>query len=1507
MSNKKKHAAIAIALVTGGFSAPNTSKAGLFGTPVQNGGFDYDIVNNPNPLGYDYQLHDWFRYSGGELWQAEANVPVSFPGAFNNSAYAIVQGQSYRGAAASNNSTGEIYQQIGTTQANTVVNVNFLEAYLQGGANSVTVSLFSGGAPARTYAGYTGGYNVYGSTHTLAGAIQLGTSVTIAADTSNPYAFEQELASFNTGTGGTAGAPLWLDFTVNNTNYASDQIALDDVTASSPTATPVSTWTGSVSGNWNTTDLNFGATPYANGNAVVFGDVAGSTALNINAANVSPTEVTFNNSSKNYTLSGAYGITGGAQLTKNGTGSLTITNANSFTGNVYLNAGVINLQNSSALGTSTGVYVASGATLQLQGGITIGSTAGTLPLDISGAGTGAAGTDGALVNVSGSNTYAGPISIGNNATIAVDSGNLNLTDGTNVITDGIGTGYTLTLAGAGNGQLSAGLGGSSGLIKNGAGTWTLSAESYFSGGTVVNGGTLVLTYGGYAGTIRGPLTINSGAAVTLSTDDAFGYGGGDSVTTVNVNGGTLDNATGSNEGYITDYNLTGGTISSTGGGPYAFTGGYNISSNASSVTSVFSGPIVMREGSSNMVFTVAQGTTPSGIDLNVTGVISQDDRSGNGGQFGVDKEGPGVLALTGSNTYQGATIINGGTLMIGDGTVGHDGAINANGGIVNNAALVYDTAISHAYAGSISGSGTITKIGPGSLILSGGSSYSGPVTVSAGKLYVNGSFGTSSTFNVSSGATLGGTGTVSSPVTIATGGIIEGGQNGSGQTYYSSPVTFSGTGFINIGPLANYGSSSAVNFGAGLTANGGSNSISVDVSTADGASVGSTYQLFNYSGTTPLADLKVAIGGRATGTVSDTGSQIDLTLVSTSAPIIYTGAAGAVWNTTAQSWTFNGSPTAYIDSPGDEVVFDDTAPSAATTLSINAATVHPSSVSFNNSSNNYVINGPYGIAGSTGITLNGTGMVTLTNSNSYTGVTLINSGTLQLGDGTSGHDGTVGAAGGITNNGALVFDYAGAQTYAGVISGTGTLTKSGPGTLTLTGQNSYAATTGMGITNITAGTLIVSTQPASTLAYTVSPGALLEVGYSTASTGYTTDLTVINGAGVGTTELAYKGGISVNINAGLFLQTAPTTISTYGSGVATLYGFDSNSAQFQVANTASGSVSTAGVDFKVTYYGLSANISSGANTATGDFTINGPVTGNATSGFGLIKRGTGSLVLAGADTYGPATLVNAGTVIFTGAAAYPPASTANPFGTALNISSGAAAISTAHTSSTINVLQASALTLAGTTDAWTGSLDLNNNDLIVSVSTGLLSDVTNQVKQGFNGGAWNGPNGIISTSAATDSRHLTALGVIVNDNGSGSPLYGSGGKIASTFDGTPSADGDILVKYTYYGDANLDGAVDGSDYTRIDAGFTSGGTLTGWANGDFNYDGVIDGSDYTLIDNAFNTQGASLGSNPAALVASSTAQIAGGSSAVPEPTTLGLLGIGALGLFAKRRRRHLGV
>ena len=153
----------------------------------------------------------------------------------------------------------------------------------------------------------------------------------------------------------------------------------------------------------------------------------------------------------------------------------------------------------------------------------------------------------------------------------------------------------------------------------------------------------------------------------------------------------------------------------------------------------------------------------------------------------------------------------------------------------------------------------------------------------------------------------------------------------------------------------------------------------------------------------------------------------------------------------------------------------------------------------------------------------------------------------------------------------------------------------------------------------------------------------------------------------------------------------------------------------------------------------------------------------------------------------------------------------------------------------------------------TSKLDIGTGD--VDVSGGSLAAITALAARGYNltgGGNWNG-TGITSSAAASNASHLTAVGVISD------PTTG-------TFDGDSSAvAGDILVKYTYFGDANLSGKVDGSDYSLIDGGYKT--TKTGWYNGDFNYDGTIDGSDYALIDNAFNLQGSPLKFSPSALVA----------------------------------------
>jgi hypothetical protein len=139
-------------------------------------------------------------------------------------------------------------------------------------------------------------------------------------------------------------------------------------------------------------------------------------------------------------------------------------------------------------------------------------------------------------------------------------------------------------------------------------------------------------------------------------------------------------------------------------------------------------------------------------------------------------------------------------------------------------------------------------------------------------------------------------------------------------------------------------------------------------------------------------------------------------------------------------------------------------------------------------------------------------------------------------------------------------------------------------------------------------------------------------------------------------------------------------------------------------------------------------------------------------------------------------------------------------------------------------------------------LDLGNN--YFDLASGNTATINRLITAGYSNGAWTG-FGITSASAAGNTAHATGLAFMINS----SPNI-------ATIDGITLASTDALVKYTYYGDADLTGTVDGTDYSRIDNTALSPTPLTGWYNGDFNYDGIINGSDYTLIDNDYNTQAA---------------------------------------------------
>jgi autotransporter-associated beta strand protein len=209
--------------------------------------------------------------------------------------------------------------------------------------------------------------------------------------------------------------------------------------------------------------------------------------------------------------------------------------------------------------------------------------------------------------------------------------------------------------------ISAPLAGTAGMRKEGAGTLRLSTNEDYTGNTLVNGGTLELAAGGGAytnSTLQGTLTVNSGATCSLTSGTALGWGGG--VTDIYLNGGDLSGS--GAQAFGVSYHLTGGTINATGSLRMGVLTGFpdvTLSSAASASTSVINADglsLATTFGQNSLAVTVAQGTTASGVDLQINAPIS--------GGYTLVKAGAGNLQLAGANTYSGTTTVNEGTLTI---------------------------------------------------------------------------------------------------------------------------------------------------------------------------------------------------------------------------------------------------------------------------------------------------------------------------------------------------------------------------------------------------------------------------------------------------------------------------------------------------------------------------------------------------------------------------------------------------------------------------------------------------------------------------------------------------------------------------------------------------------------------------------------------------------------------------------------------------------------------------
>ncbi|MBE1290366.1 MAG: autotransporter domain-containing protein [Rhodobacteraceae bacterium] len=391
-------------------------------------------------------------------------------------------------------------------------------------------------------------------------------------------------------------------------------------------------------------------------------------------------------------------VSGAGDVNKRGSGTLTLSGANTYTGVTKIHAGTLDVTGSIAssrinlfrgelrvdgasLRDDATVILSAGATLTLAGDETIGSLS--------------------------------EVAIPALGTVALGTHRLTLTSGTGVDAEYFGAitgsgGITVT---GGTHQL---IGGTSGLDN------TFTGEVRVTGGSLLlraNGSTSAVVSGG---TLSG--TLGSGLTLTISDTGTFSNSRTQTIASLTQSGtGTL--AGNQNLTITGAYNLSGGSVSNT--------------------ATITAGTFTMSGGSINSGATVNSGSTKTLSGGTIAGTLG----------------GAGATSVTGSVVVSGtlsgsATTINAGTLQIGDG--GTTGSLGT-GNVVNNANLTCNRSDDLTVTNVISGTGGITQAGTGTLTLSGANTYTGATTITAGTLRVtniNALGGITGNTVVSDGATL---------------------------------------------------------------------------------------------------------------------------------------------------------------------------------------------------------------------------------------------------------------------------------------------------------------------------------------------------------------------------------------------------------------------------------------------------------------------------------------------------------------------------------------------------------------------------------------------------------------------------------------------------------------------------------------------------------------------------------------------------------------------------------
>ena len=1030
-----------------------------------------------------------------------------------------------------------------------------------------------------------------------------------------------------------------------------------------PSARAQSTTTYGSGGSSNTFTggtISPGDTVLLNDGATVTGDVTADGTLQ------------FNQSAGNaLTISNLISGTGTLSLTNTGTLNLAGTSG----GEGVENTVVLDMTTSASLGvlqinsTSGNLWVGGSGTgtLNVTGGrvsnangklgvnpgsigtatVSSGTWANSGELGVGLSGTGTLNVSGG--NVSSNNGLVG-YAAGSNGTVTVSGGTW--ANSTDLWVGFFGTG-TLNVTGGYVSNATATLGGYAGSVGTAtvsSGTWANSGSLNVIGTLIVNGGSVTNTDGVIAfnpGTI-GTVTVSSGTWANSGSLAVGSYGTGTltmsggvvSVAgtlvrengTINLNsGGTLQIGVGGSDGVLgvdaltnngtlifnrSDDSFYSGIIGGTGAvtkqgagtltlfGNNTFTGDTRISSGTLAIGSaeaLHSSTLDMNASDSGAI-TFASNSTLGGLKgsrdlanggttLTIGGNNASTTYSGVlSGSGGLTKSGDGTLTLSASNGYTGGTTISGGQLKLANANalVASDdmtitsGTLDLNGqsrtlGLLNGSSggtittgttglitLTSSAAANSTYAGSIiNGAGTIafTKSGLGTLTLSGSNDYTGATNINGGVL----SLGNESAFA--------GGGTISFD-----GGSLQ--YSASNTVDYSTRILNSGSAIS----IDTNGQNATFASGLGSSNTGGLTKLGLGTLTLSGSN--------DYTGTTTISAGVLAIS--STAVLPGYG---DAGRWSVAPGAGLTLGVNGLTNAAADALITSATATGNLTS-GAAIGFDTTGTSTYT----------------------YANALPVSAGSGLGLAKSGTGTLQITGSSTYTGPTVVGSGTLSIGSGgTTGWIGTTSDVV-LSPDGVLQFnrtdDYGG---FSPVISGSGGVV-------------------------ISSGTLALSTGSFGTLTIGQSTG---DAGTFNVNGGSVTNTTSILGSAAGSVGTA-------TVSSGMWATSGNLTVGGAGAGTFTM-----NGGLVTVGGTLSqGGASTinlnAGGTLQIGTGGTSGVLLGGTGSLVNNGTLifnrsDASIYSGVLSGSGVVaKQAAGLLTLAGANSYSGLTTISAGTLALSG-------------------------------------------------------------------------------------------------------------------------------------------------------------------------------------------------------------------------------------------------------------------